>query len=140
MHLTKSHIMVFLVLLLSVPSFASAQSVPQLAQKALSATVSLEVQDENNELIAELKRKRGELDRKIAENNREILKYKAEAFLREEEERKHWTDGLAVLFCILVVWYIVSERKAKKKEREFYNEWRRQARASHKTRRENVTD
>ena len=51
MHLTKSGIIVFLALLLSAPGFASAQSVPQLAQKALAATVSLEVQDENGDTL-----------------------------------------------------------------------------------------
>ena len=51
MYLTKTGIIVFLVLLLSAPNFASAQSVPQLAQKALAATVSLEVQDENGDTL-----------------------------------------------------------------------------------------
>ena len=51
MHLTKSGIIVFLALLLSAPGFASAQSVPELAQKALAATVSLEMQDENGDTL-----------------------------------------------------------------------------------------
>ena len=40
-----------LVFVLSTPSFTLAQSVPQLAQKALAATVSLEMQDENGETL-----------------------------------------------------------------------------------------
>ena len=44
-------IILSLVFLLSAPGFASAQSVPQLAQKALAATVSLEVQDENGDTL-----------------------------------------------------------------------------------------
>lgn len=92
---------------------------------------------ENNEEMAKLKRRRAELERKIAENNRELLKLRAKKFLREEEIRKqrirdYWTDGLAVLFCILVIAFIVGESRAKKKEREFYNEWRRQARIKRK--------
>lgn len=86
----------------------------------------------DNEEIAELKRRRAELKEQIAETNREILKLRAKRFLREEEIRKqrrrdYWTDGLAVLFWILVVWYIIGEVKARRKEREFYNELRRQA-------------
>ena len=86
----------------------------------------------DNEEIAELKRRRAELKEQIAETNREILKLRAKRFLREEEIRKqrrrdYWIDGLAALFWILVVWYIIGEAKARRKEREFYNEWRRQA-------------
>ena len=88
---------------------------------------------ESNEEIAKLKRHRAKLERQIADNNRELLKLRAKKLLREEEIRKqrirdYWTDGLAVLFWILVVWYILGESRAKKKERAFYNEWRRQAR------------
>ena len=53
MHLTKSGIIVFLALLLSAPGFASAQSVPELAQKALAATVSLEMQDEKGNTLGQ---------------------------------------------------------------------------------------
>lgn len=86
----------------------------------------------DNEEIAELKRRREELTEQIAETNRQILKLRARRILREEEIRKqrrrdYWTDGLAVLFWILVVWYIIDEANARRKEREFYNEWRRQA-------------
>ena len=50
MYLAKTGIkLLFLALLLYVSSFASAQSVPQLARKALSATVSLEMQDDNGD-------------------------------------------------------------------------------------------
>ena len=56
MNLTKTGIIVFLALLLSASSFASAESVPQLVQKVLAATVSLEMQDENG---ATLKRGSG---------------------------------------------------------------------------------
>ena len=49
MYLAKTGIIVFLVLLLSVSIFASAQSVPQLARKTLSATVFLELQNENGD-------------------------------------------------------------------------------------------
>ncbi len=45
-HQTKL-ITLLLIFLLSALNYASAQSVPQLAKKALAATVSLEVQDEN---------------------------------------------------------------------------------------------
>ena len=44
-------IILSLVFLLSAPSFALAQSVPELAQKALAATVSLEMQDENGDTL-----------------------------------------------------------------------------------------
>ena len=46
-------IILSLVFLLSAPSFALAQSVPQLAQKALAATVSLEMQDENGNTLGQ---------------------------------------------------------------------------------------
>ena len=46
-------IVLSLVFLLSAPSFTLAQSVPQLAQKALAATVFLEVQDENGETLGQ---------------------------------------------------------------------------------------
>ena len=44
-------IILALFFLLSAPSLASAQSVPELAQKALAATVSLEMQDENGDTL-----------------------------------------------------------------------------------------
>ena len=46
-------IILSLVFLLSAPSFALAQSVPELAQKALAATVSLEMQDENGNTLGQ---------------------------------------------------------------------------------------
>ena len=53
MYLTKTGIIVFLVLLLSAPNFASAQSIPQLAKKALAATVHLEMQNENGDALGQ---------------------------------------------------------------------------------------
>ena len=46
-------IILSLVFLLSAPSFALAQSVPELAQKALAATVSLEMQDEKGNTLGQ---------------------------------------------------------------------------------------
>ena len=46
-------IILSLVFLLSTPSFALAQSVPELAQKVLAATVSLEMQDENGNTLGQ---------------------------------------------------------------------------------------
>ena len=46
-------IILSLVFLLSAPSFAFAQSVPQIAQRALAATVSIEVQDENGDTLGQ---------------------------------------------------------------------------------------
>ena len=51
MNLTKTGMIVFLALLISAPGLASAQSVPELAKKALAATVSLELQDENGDTL-----------------------------------------------------------------------------------------
>ena len=51
MNLTKTGMIVFLALLISFPGLASAQSVPELAKKALAATVSLELQDENGDTL-----------------------------------------------------------------------------------------
>ena len=51
MQLRIAAIIVFIALLLSAPSLASAQSVPELAKKALAATVSLEMQDSNGDTL-----------------------------------------------------------------------------------------
>ena len=46
-------VLLALFFLLSAPSLASAQSVPELAKKALAATVSLEMQDSNGDILGQ---------------------------------------------------------------------------------------
>ena len=53
MHLSKTGTTLFLALLLSALSLASTQSVPQLTQRTIAATVFLKMQDENGNALGQ---------------------------------------------------------------------------------------